>query len=151
MKTKFLIATDLGSFKAYKLEDDRPYCSPRLELVEHYIPEAARRKISDKLTDLAGRFRNPRSGAGAPRGDRHNLELEERKRLIRLLARRLNGLLAKPDVDGCYFAAGRAINREILNGLTSPARAKIQRNIQRDLSKTAPARLLEYFGVDDRH
>jgi Protein required for attachment to host cells len=102
------------------------------------------------VTDLSGRF--PR-GSGAVEatgamsdGERHNIELEWRKRLIRRMAARLGALFRKPEVERCYLAASREINRPLLDELDGTVRAKIEKNIIADLTKTEKSDLLRHFG-----
>ena|SRR5438128_11333484 len=147
MKKQLLIVMDLGSFKAYTVDNSPLNTTPRLELIEHFTPEEPHRKIADKLSDLAGRYRAPGAKGGSPWGDRHNLELEERKRLVRQLARRLNALMGGRDVDFCCFAASREINQQILDALSPAAQAKIKRRLTADLVKASKETLLGCFGL----
>ena len=39
MKKQLLIVTDLGSFKAYAVDNSRLNTTPRLELIDHFDPE----------------------------------------------------------------------------------------------------------------
>jgi hypothetical protein len=147
MKKQLLIVTDLGSFKAYAVDNSRLHSTARLELIEHYNPEQPHRKMADKLSDLAGRYRAPGGKGSTPVGERHNIELEERKRLIRQLAKRLDVLMSDRDVDSCYLAASKGIDQQILGALSHVAHAKIKRNLPVDLIKTSKTKLLEYFGL----
>jgi hypothetical protein len=56
MKSSFLIVADRGNLKAYRVEKvpgDRP---PRVALVQAFTFTDAHLKITDKLSDMAGRF-----------------------------------------------------------------------------------------------
>ena len=95
MKKTLVVVTDLGCFKAFKLENNDAHRSPRLQLVEEFNNVAAHARLVDQVTDQAGRF--GRGGAksmdGAMSdGERHNIELEQRKRIVRQLATRFNDL-----------------------------------------------------------
>ena len=147
MKKQLLIVTDLGSFKAYTVDQSGLDTMPRLELIEHFNPDEPHRKIEEKNSDLAGRYRAPGAKGAAPFGERHNLELEERKRLLRRLSGRLNALMADGEVGSCYLAASKGIDQQILNALSPAAQAKIKRNLPADLIKASKAKLLEYFGL----
>ena len=111
MKNTLVVVADLGCFKAYRLENDRPDRTPRLEPVQEFIDANAHDKLGDKVTDLSGRF--PRTtgaahGNGAMSdGERHNIELEARKRLVRLQAQRLSALVRSKDIERCLLAASR--------------------------------------------
>ena len=147
MKKQLLIVTDLGSFKAYTVDNSRMHTTARLELIEHFSPEQPHRKMADKLSDLAGRYRAQVGKGSTSIGERHNIKLEERKRLIRQLAKRLNVLMGDGDVDSCYLAASKGIDQQILGALSPVAHAKIKRNLPADLIKTSKEKLLGYFGL----
>ena len=78
----------------------------------------------------------------AERGD---LELEERRRLIRRVGARLEALLGDETVGTCLFAAGSEINRQLMNSLSPRSRAKITANISSNLLRTDKAELLQRF------
>ena len=144
MKNKLVIVTDLASLKAYKLSRPDPESSLRLELVDHLELNGAHEKLTDKVSDLAGRFGKgggPASGAAV--GERHNIELEQRKRLVKQLTGKLNQLLRADEVEGCFFAASKEINNQILEGLDARLRAKIETSIAADLTKLSKSELLE--------
>src|SRR5262245_12377165 len=129
MRNKWVVVTDVGSFKAYKIEQVNAHSSPRLALVESFDNSEVHAHLSEKLTDQAGQFARGSRGAGANHetssGERHNIELEQRRRWIRQLAERVSHLLRRSDVDCCWFAAGKEINHQLLDELAGDARAKI--------------------------
>jgi hypothetical protein len=149
MKTTLVIVTDLGCLKAYRLENHQPKQTPRLELVEEFNNAEAHGKLVEKVTDLSGRF--PRStgasnGSGAMSdGERHNIELESRKRMVRLLAQRLNALARNKEVERCLLAASREINHQLIEELEPQVRAKIEKNVSADLTKLDRAEILRHF------
>src|SRR3989475_474372 len=147
MKKQLLIVADLGSFKAYAVDNSRLHSTARLELIEHFNPEPPHRKMTDKLSDLAGRYRAAVGKGSTSIGERHNIKLEERKRLIRQLAKRLNVLMGDGDVDACYLAASKGIDQQILGALSPAVHAKIKRNLPADLIKASKEKLLNYFGL----
>jgi len=144
MKDKLLIVADLGLLKAYRAEM-RHAALPRLVLLEEYALTEAHQKLRDKLSDLSGRHRAPNTSASAPMADRHNLELEVRKRLLRKITKKIQALLENREFDGCYLAAGREINHQVLQALTPAARGKIERNVALELTKVEPIKLWEHF------
>ena len=149
MKNTLVVVTDLACLKAYRLENNHPNKSLRLELVEDFNNAEAHGKLGDKVSDLSGRFPR-RTGAqhttGAMSdGERHNIELESRKRLVRQLAQRLNRLLGSKEVERCLLAASREINHQLLDELEPLVRAKIEKNIPVDLTKLDRAEILGHF------
>ena len=143
-----VVVTDLACLKAFLL-DNHSNRTPRLELVEQFNNADAHGKIVDRVTDLSGRF--PRgtgkSGEGGAMsdGERHNIELEKRKRLVRALARRLNTLAREPEIEQCFLAASREINHQLVEELEPQVRLKIQKNIPADLTKVERAEILKHF------
>jgi hypothetical protein len=78
-------------------------------------------------------------------GERHNIELEKRKRLVRALARRLNTLARDPEVERCFLAASREINHQLIEELEPQVRQKILKNIPADLTKVDRVEILRHF------
>jgi len=144
MKNKLVVVTDLGSLKAYKLDRNDLGRTPRLELLQDIEWAAAHEKLADKLSDQAGRF-GKGGASGASSGERHNIALEHRKRLVKQLAERVSLLIRPEDVDACYFAASKEIHHQILEELEPRLRAKIEKNITADLTKLDKAELLDRF------
>ena len=149
MRNKWVVLADLGSLKAYKMDESGLNSHPRLELLESYENPEVHHKLSETLTDQAGQFARGSRVAGASHeiatGERHNIELEQRRRWIRLLAERCNQVLRRNDLDVCWLAAAREINHQLLAELSHDARAKIERNVSANLTKTEKAELLRHF------
>jgi len=146
-----LVVADLGGFKAFKLENSNHHQvkqTPRLELVEQFTNPDAHGRLVDRVSDLAGRFPR-RTGARAASsmsdGERHNIELELRKRFVRRLAQRLNTLAGRQEIDRCFLAASREINHALLEELSPEVRAKIAKNVPADLTKHGQAEILRHF------
>jgi len=147
MKNKLLIVTDLGLLKAYRL-DATPDGTPRLELLEEVVLEDAHHRLIEKVTDLAGRHAAPtRKSWGAPVADGHNLKLETKRRLIKLIANHVERLVEANGHTGCWLVAHKEINHLILNELTPAARKSIETNLARDLVKAGKDELLECFAA----
>lgn len=149
MKNTLVVVADLACFKAYRLENHNLNQSPRLEIVDEFKSVDAHSKLVDKVTDLAGRFPRrtgvPSQSGAMSDGERHNIELESRKRLVRQMAQRLNALLRSSDIDDCLLAASREINHQLLEELEPQARAKIQKSVPADLTKVERAQILRHF------
>jgi hypothetical protein len=147
MNTKLIIVADLGLLRAYREVQELGDREPHLELTEEFKPEAA--QLSEQLTDQAGRF--PRGGGttSVPGdlsvGERLNLETEQARRLIVLLAERINALVTGEAVSTCSLAVSGPIHKQLLEALSAEARAKISRVLASNLSKTDPSELPEHF------
>jgi len=148
MKNTLVVVADLGCLKAFWLDNNHLNRTPRLEPVEEFERPEAHGKLVDKVSDQSGRF--PRGGgttaAGAMAdGERHNIELEMRKRLVRQLARRFNTLARAKEVEHCLLAASKEINHQLLEELEPEVRAKIQKNLSADLTKLERSEILAHF------
>jgi hypothetical protein len=145
-----LVVADLSGFKAFKMENNhhRFKDTTRLELLEQFYNPEAHGRLVDKVSDQSGRFPR-RTGTrviGAMSdGERHNIELEARKRYIRQLAQRLNVLARNPNVDRCFLAASKEINHPLFEELEPQVRAKIAKNVPADLTKIHQTNILRHF------
>lgn len=146
---KLIIVADLGLLRAYR-EVNRPQDrEPHLELIEELTPPAAHAKLSDQVTDQAGRFQRGR-GADITTGDlsageRLNLDAEQSRRLMNRLAETIDTLLADEAVTDCWLAASAPIHKQLLDALNPMAREKISRVLASNLAKTAPGELRGHF------
>jgi hypothetical protein len=149
MKNTLVIVSDLGCYKAYKLANSELNRTPRLELLEHFTNPGAHEHLVEKVSDSSGRFGRgsvKSNGAGGMGdGERHKIQLEQRKRLVRELAKRLNSLARPKEIERCMLAASREINSQLLDELDSEVRAKITINLSADLTKIETAQILNHF------
>jgi len=150
MKMTLVVVADLGCLKAFRLENSHLNRSPRLELLEDFQNPEAHGKLVEKVTDLSGRFPRGSGAANGPGGamsdgERHNIELEARRRLVRQLAQRFNQLGRNKEFERCLLAASKEINRQLLEELEPQVRAKIEKNVAADLTKLEPAAILGHF------
>lgn len=145
--SKVIIAVDLGHFKAYRVTKDPYEKSAKTELIESYDSIAARLKLSDKLSDAAGRFRlsGGRNGKAAGYGEAHNLETEEEKRLVKQIAEGINELVQREKCEMWYLAAGKNINSQIVENLDPSVKAKMEKNVPCNLTKAGKSELLNHF------
>jgi Protein required for attachment to host cells len=146
MKNKLVIVAGLGLLRAYRI-DVTPQGTPRLESLEELVLEEAHSRFSDRVTDLAGRNGAPtQRNWGAPMSDDHNYKLEFKRRLIRRLSERIRELVEEHATNGCWFAAPKEINQQMLNELSPANRKRVQRNLACDLTKVSPGEILTHFG-----
>jgi hypothetical protein len=147
--TKLIIVADRGLLRAYREVRGFADRQPHLELIEELKPEAAHEKLSDQMSDQAGRFPRGSGAANIPgdlsAGERLPLETEQSRRLIELLAGRINALLEDDGVSRCSLAASAPIHKQLLEALNPKARAKISQVLASNLAKTAPGELSGHF------
>ncbi len=149
MSAKLLILADVGRFKAYRMEENREFSHPRLELLEDTETNVARH-LSQEMSDHAGQFRRGvaaggEGGAAMSGGEDHNLDLERRRRVLKAVARRMSELLNREKTDAFYFAADPQINRAILDQLDGSARSKLQKNVTANLTKMDSGQIIRHF------
>jgi hypothetical protein len=145
--SKVIIAVDLGHFKAYRVTKDPLAKSAKAELIESYDSIEARLKLSDRLSDAAGRYRQAggRNGKAAGFGEAHNLETEEEKRLVKQIAEEINELVSREKCEKWSLAAGKNINGQIVENLEPGVKAKLEKNLHCNLTKAGKAEILDYF------
>jgi hypothetical protein len=149
MKGTLILLADLGCLKAFKLENGQPNRSPRLEPIEEFSQPEAHERLVTEVTDMSGRFHRggtkSNAAGGMSDGERHNINLEKRKRLVRNLAGHVNRLAKDPEIDRCWMAASREISHPLLNELDPDVRAKIQTIVAADLTKLTRSEILKRF------
>lgn len=148
--SKVIIAVDLGHFKAYRVTKEPFEKSAKAELIGSYDSMGARMKLSNKLSDAAGRFRlaGGRNGKAAGYGEAHNLETEEEKRLVKQIAVDINELVSKEKCETWSLAAGKHINGLIIEHLDPGVKAKLDKNLYCNLTKAGKSELLDYFSKE---
>lgn len=143
---KIIVAVDLGHFKAYSVTDD-PLGRPVVKLVEGYDSLEGHGKLSEKLSDTAGRF----AGGGGEGevakgyGEPHHLESETRKKLAKMIAMDINALIKKEGCESWCLAAGEKINEEIIKKLEPAVKSKLDKNITSDLTNVPKSEIVCHF------
>lgn len=143
---RIIIVVDLGHFKAYRVSKS-PMESARIELIKSYDAVEAHGKLSDKVTDSAGRFATGggKNGAAKGYGEPHNLRLETEKKLIKMIARDINRLIKEEKYPGWNLAAAKRINKQIVELLTPDVIKTLKKNIPSDLTKKHRSEIMDYF------
>jgi hypothetical protein len=145
--SSLVIVTDRGGLKAYKV-NETPTRGPSLQLVQAFNITDAHGKLSDKLTDLAGRF-PVTEGAGAHRGGasiaERKLETETDRRIYKQLADQITKIVGPSGKEGWSFAAPAEIHPAIVDLLPAPVRNRIVEHVKSDLLKVEVAKLPSHF------
>ncbi len=148
MTDKLIILTDLGTLKALRLSHHELTGKPQVKLVEQRDPVAPHLRVSDVVTDQAGRFPMQNGAAGVGQmsnGENHHLEQESQKRTLKLLAEGIEEIIGRENVKGWYFAANSQIDQKILDLLPAPVRSRMQKHVRSDLTKIDKDQILGYF------
>ena len=143
---EIIIAADLGHFRAYRLSKgamDRQ----KIELIESFDTLEGHGRLGEKVTDSAGRFGvdGGQTKGGTGFGEPHNLELETKKRLIKLIAQDINSLIENENCRKWFFAASKTINNQIIQNLNAQVREKLHKNIPSNLTKVSKSEILQHF------
>jgi hypothetical protein len=149
--SSLVIVADRGTLKAYKV-DDTPNRGPSLRLVQAFNITDAHGRLSDKLTDQAGRFPVGDGGGQAGSGrhmnaiaERQSLGDEYDRRIYRELADNIVQVLANERGAGWSFAAPSEIYPHIVDLLPRNARDSIVEHVKSDLVNIEPAKLPMHF------
>ncbi|MGC8828845.1 MAG: host attachment protein [Verrucomicrobiia bacterium] len=143
---RLLVITDLGNFKAYKL-DTTTRGTPHLEVVEEQILEQARGRVVDKVTDLAGRRAAPTSKDwGSPTADDNNLLLETKRRIVKQIASHIKRIVDAGGFTHLWLVAHKEIINLILEELPQNIRSKVELHLARDYTKAPKEKVLKHFG-----
>jgi len=148
-ETKLIIVADLGLLRAYRQVQGPMDRQPHLQLLEELKPAGAHEKLSDQVTDKAGRF--PRGGGAGnvpgdlSAGENLHAQAEHNRVLLRQLADAINALLAPTAVTRCAIAVSAPIHKQLLEALDPKLRAKIGQVLPSNLAKTEPGDLLAHF------
>lgn len=143
---KVIAVVDLGHFKAYRVSKN-PNESARVDLLESYDILDGHGKFMDKFTDAEGSFERGggKGGTATGSGEPHHVALDIEKKVIRRIANDISVLVEKEGCAKWYLAAGGRINNQIIENLDPLIRAKLDKNIRADLTKTAKSEILGHF------
>ncbi len=145
--TSLVIVADRGSLRAYQVAET-PTRGPSLHLVQAFNITDAHGKLTDKITDFAGRFPVTES-AGAHHHQasiaESKLENETDRRILKQLADQIAKIVRGDPGQGWSFAAPSEIHSAIVDLLPSPVRNRIVEHVKSDLVKVESARLSSHF------
>ncbi|HBH62581.1 MAG TPA: hypothetical protein DDX85_12775 [Nitrospiraceae bacterium] len=146
MDKTIIVVADLGHFKAYRITQEHME-SPRVTMIESYDSIEGHGKLVDKLSDSAGRFGRGggKEEAAMGSGERHTIETETEKRLIKMIAKNIDALIASEKCEVWHLAAAKKINRQVIGKLKPEIKARLDKNITSDLTKIDRSEILNYF------
>jgi len=149
MNSTLIIAADLGLLRAYRQIKASQGHQPHLQLIAELKPVEAHEKLSDQVSDQAGRFPRGGGAGGTPgdlsAGENLHQEGEQEHRLIQRLAETIDELLADGEVTACLLAVSAPIHQQLFDALEPKTRGKIRQVLASNLAKTEPSELLEHF------
>lgn len=147
MSVSLIIAADLGGLKAFRLTRDEITETRRIELIQRSDAPRGDERISDRVTDQAGRFPvgNAIAGGQMSHGENHNLESEIQARAIRKVAEEIGEWVAEENPKNWYLAANNEIEQRIVDALDDSVRRKLTKRVRRNLTKVDKSELLAHF------
>jgi protein required for attachment to host cells len=144
MTDKLIVVADLGRVKAFRVSRDDMSPNSRLELVDDVELMDAHGRLLDKVTDKAGRFPGNGTGPGGMSiGEKHGIQEETERRLLRQVVERINTLAKNEHI--WYLAAVKEINPRVVEKLDPDVRSKMAKNISADLIKIPKDQILSHF------
>ena len=142
-----IVTADRGSLKAYQV-NETPTRGPSLKLIQAFDITDAHGKLSDKVTDFAGRF-PVTEGAGVHHGGaafgESKLQTETDRRINKELADQITKVVNGSGKEGWAFAAPSEIHSAIVDLLPDRVRNRIVEHVKSDLVKVEPAKLANHF------
>jgi hypothetical protein len=145
--TSLIIVADRGTLKAYRV-NETPTRGPSLHLIQAFNITDAHGRLSDKVTDQAGRF-PVTDGAGTHHGasiaENTQLENETDRRIYKQLADQIVKIIGRSGKEGWSFAAPAEIHSAIVDLLPGNARNRIVEHVKSDLVKVEAAKLPTHF------
>jgi hypothetical protein len=157
MKTgDLVIVADLGEMKVYKatprdleaeagLKPDHV----KLDLVDAKDYVASHWKVSDIVTDEAGRFKGGGQGRGSftqgSVGERHGIEQKIEAEVIAQLAEDITSAVRDNAPGKWYLALPETIYRRVMERVDTGVKETLAKGLEKDLIKKGKNELLEFF------
>lgn len=144
--TSTIILADLGRVKAYRIRRDDldPNASPAFEDLADVDLENLHSKVSDRVSDKAGRFAYG-SGSKAVT-ESHSEQAEAETQQLHEIANVINQT-ANSSKEDIYFAAPKEIIADLTACLDAAVQKRIRTKLPLNLVKQPKLDLLERFGL----
>ncbi len=144
--TSLIIVADRGSLKAFRV-DETPNRGPSLHLIQALDITDAHGRLSDKVTDQAGRFSISDGDARrtSAMAERTGLDTENDRRIHKQIAEHIAGIVRGEGMKGWSFAAPASIHSAVVNALPAEVRDLVVEFVKSDLVKIEPAKFAAHF------
>lgn len=160
MSDHYVIVADQGHLRFFAQTQAPEQMRPSLREVEALDFPLGVKSYAENDTDVAGRFQSSRSqasAAGAPT-QRTGMSIDERlpmhreidRRRNEEISRRIDAFLKERSEATWDFAAPAELERSFLEGVSSAARARLQRVVPKDLVHQPVSSLLDHFSAQTR-
>jgi Protein required for attachment to host cells len=144
ISSSLIVVADRGSLKAYKVSET-PTRGPSLKLVQAFNITDAHGKMSDKLTDMAGRYAAGLGKHMSSVAERTQMDTEVDRRIYKQLVDEIVKIVKGDGGEGWSFAAPSAIHGAIVDLMPAGVRDLIVEHVKSDLVKIEPAKLHTHF------
>jgi protein required for attachment to host cells len=147
--THIIIVADTGTLKAYRVSEKSLKNRKSAEVIKMINYEEAHTKLSDLLTDRAGRFRGSGDSRsrGHASGEEHNMKEDIKKKMVKHLVHDIEGIIKFTPAEFFYVSLPRAVHKNVMEGMNKTLRGKITKQVAADLIKAPVGELRERFKV----
>jgi DNA replicative helicase MCM subunit Mcm2 (Cdc46/Mcm family) len=147
--THIIMVGDAGTLKAYRITETSTTNRKKVETLKKITYSAAHTKLSDQVSDRAGRFRGSGSIKGNSRafGEDNHLFEEMQRKSIAHLANDIEAIMKYGDAQYFYLSLPKKIHNKVLDAMSKGSRTKITRESAADLTKATVADLRARFKV----
>ena len=147
VENRLVIVGNLGEVQAYRIEAHPRKNTGReveekvvyaLEEIDGADIVEARKKIGEIVSDAMGRF-------GHETLEEHELENEEKRRIVKTAAELVDSLVARYRPDGLWLSFTKAYLPSLEEALRQESRALVEKRVARDLVKLPKEKILAHF------
>ncbi|MBS1902149.1 MAG: host attachment protein [Bacteroidetes bacterium] len=148
-KVEVIITANFGALKAYRIEEKSLVHRRGCELIRKTEYERAHKKLSEIVTDRAGRFRGSGVATNKNRsfGEEHHLADDLKQKAVKQIAHDIDGVIKHTPANGYYLAVPKAISKDILDRLSAATRSKITKRVDVDIVKEPVQAIRDRFKV----
>ncbi len=150
MKHSHLIITaNLGTLKAYRILESSVAHRREAELVKDVEYHSAHQKLSEMVSDRAGRFRGSGVASAPNRSfpEDHHLKTEIKEDVIRQIAHDINSIVAHSEDEHIYLALPQVIAKDVNRHLEHQAVSRIAKEHAGDIVKEPIEKIRTIFSV----
>ncbi len=147
VEKRLVIVGNLGEVQAYRIEAHPRKNTGReteekivyaLEEIDGADIVEARKRIGEIVSDAMGRF-------GHETLDEHELEKEEKHRIVKTVAELVDMLVKRHKPEGVWLSFTKAYLPSLEEALGQESRALIEKRVARDLVKLPKEKVLAHF------
>ncbi|MFT4549242.1 MAG: hypothetical protein ACI8XO_003697 [Verrucomicrobiales bacterium] len=139
-----IVCTNTGHLRAFRVSQSEIAVEAKNQISEILDEQIA--DESQGVTDQAGRFASDGS-PGMANGEANGIELEEERRLITRVAKRIGTLVTEGEPEKWMLAAPRTINSRLIAELGQDVSERMVGNEKSDLTKLPTLEVGRRFGV----